>query len=693
MTSTAPRKVIVDIVGDAKGYKKATDDAVKVSTGFAGKMKSLDDRLQAIGKRGGVSGALLGGAGIGVGLGVFGLVERGVSGVVNAMGDAVQAAIEDERATAKLTQTIKANVAAWDGQLDVVNQAIDAGAQLAFTDDDVRDGLNQLIPRTKDLTEAIRLNRLAMDLARAKSMGLEEAATLVGKAFSGQASALRRAGINIKNTKDSTAALAELQRAVSGQATTYANSTEGAMKRLDIQLSEAMESLGYALKPLVASLAGLASSIIPQVVGAIGLFGEAMHNLQRISDPTLAATEDLNYAIIAQSSAFGVSADKVIQYKDAIVSARKEAAAQADLVARMQAQFSESDAYFIQQAKVLGISADEAKNRFLSGQVSRIDAMARSLGMTFSQLLEAAPLLLTAGDSVDTYLKHLAQLSIEMRETGVEAEAVNQTIAEQGLEFVRLFAASQKVGDAGRIVMGAFEGMFSGARRAGAALAPGNPSGPAAAIRRTRTQMLQTMAGFMEPWKTAWREAAAWAKDPFRPAKFQEWVADRVKEATRKAKKAAEDGKPEIARRWRAIAAAMKSPVITAVGEIKTSIAEVIRAMKIVQEVAKRTGTTRMGSTDKVAGRASGGPVRAGTPYVVGEHRAELFVPDQDGTIIPRLGMGGGGGNTFNVNVTVHAGPGANGARVGQEIAGYLEQYARGGGQAHLKRLVTSGSR
>jgi tape measure domain-containing protein len=36
-------------------------------------------------------------------------------------------------------------------------------------------------------------------------------------------------------------------------------------------------------------------------------------------------------------------------------------------------------------------------------------------------------------------------------------------------------------------------------------------------------------------------------------------------------------------------------------------------------------------------GRAHGGPVRAGMPYVVGEHRPELFVPDQNGTIIPRV--------------------------------------------------------
>ena len=37
------------------------------------------------------------------------------------------------------------------------------------------------------------------------------------------------------------------------------------------------------------------------------------------------------------------------------------------------------------------------------------------------------------------------------------------------------------------------------------------------------------------------------------------------------------------------------------------------------------------------AGRAHGGPVSAGTPYIVGENRPELFVPDVPGRIVPRV--------------------------------------------------------
>jgi hypothetical protein len=40
---------------------------------------------------------------------------------------------------------------------------------------------------------------------------------------------------------------------------------------------------------------------------------------------------------------------------------------------------------------------------------------------------------------------------------------------------------------------------------------------------------------------------------------------------------------------------------------------------------------------DRLGHRASGGPVKRGSAYVVGEHRPEVFVPDRDGTIIPSI--------------------------------------------------------
>lgn len=57
-------------------------------------------------------------------------------------------------------------------------------------------------------------------------------------------------------------------------------------------------------------------------------------------------------------------------------------------------------------------------------------------------------------------------------------------------------------------------------------------------------------------------------------------------------------------------------------------------------------------------GKAAGGPVSGGTPYVVGEKGPELFVPGSSGSIVPnhRLSSEGGGGSPVIVNYHIAAG-------------------------------------
>ena len=50
-------------------------------------------------------------------------------------------------------------------------------------------------------------------------------------------------------------------------------------------------------------------------------------------------------------------------------------------------------------------------------------------------------------------------------------------------------------------------------------------------------------------------------------------------------------------------------------------------------------------------GRAHGGPVSSGSPYVVGERGPELFVPGQSGTVVP-----GGGDTVVNIQLVAAGG-------------------------------------
>lgn len=58
-----------------------------------------------------------------------------------------------------------------------------------------------------------------------------------------------------------------------------------------------------------------------------------------------------------------------------------------------------------------------------------------------------------------------------------------------------------------------------------------------------------------------------------------------------------------------------------------------------------------------IGGRASGGPVTAGVPYIVGERGPELIVPKAAGTVIPNFQLGrGGGGVSVVQNISVASG-------------------------------------
>ena len=79
---------------------------------------------------------------------------------------------------------------------------------------------------------------------------------------------------------------------------------------------------------------------------------------------------------------------------------------------------------------------------------------------------------------------------------------------------------------------------------------------------------------------------------------------------------------------------------------------------QITEPLAKTIGTSSFFASIFGGGKASGGPVGAGTAYVVGERGPELFVPNASGSIIPnqRLSSAGGGGTTINVNYNIASG-------------------------------------
>lgn len=216
------------------------------------------------------------GFGLAAGFSVFNAGKQVIGELAGFLTDAAEAAMEDERSLSQLTTTLRNSVPDWERYQGAIDAATERGLALAFADDEVRASLNRLLPYTRDVGEALRLNNIAMDLARAKNMSLEDAAALLGKAYSGQVTALRRAGIAIGNTKDSTEALAKVQEQVMGQADAYAQTTEGSYKTLQLTLDEIVESIGYELLPYIKEFA---TYVRREVIPSIDSWTGSIHNL------------------------------------------------------------------------------------------------------------------------------------------------------------------------------------------------------------------------------------------------------------------------------------------------------------------------------------------------------------------------------------------------------------------------------
>ena len=109
-------------------------------------------------------------------------------------------------------------------------------------------------------------------------------------------------------------------------------------------------------------------------------------------------------------------------------------------------------------------------------------------------------------------------------------------------------------------------------------------------------------------------------------------------------------------------------------GEVIRSLAKDLVRMVFAQTVTTQIAKGITGAILGIPGLAMGGPVSAGSPYVVGERGPELFVPSSSGSIVSnsKMSSGGGGGmGGVTVNYNIAAGVSRS------ELVPILEQERR----------------
>lgn len=266
----------------------------------SGSLTRMRDKFDNLGKSGGFK-ALVQGVGMGAGMSAYNLMLGAVTGVTNAIGDSISAAIAEEASIAKLGTALKANIPNWNGNTDAIEKTLSARMKLGFADDEQRESLALLVAATNDSAKALDLQRTAMDLARLKGISLADASAALIKVEGGQFRLLKSLGIELKDNATQTEALAAVQKAAEGQAAAYAETTGGKLLVAQTQIGEAMEKFGTAILPAVAE--GLTSvsnaldrtsmDLADVATAAANGSQAAQAHLNQMAETTKTATQDM----------------------------------------------------------------------------------------------------------------------------------------------------------------------------------------------------------------------------------------------------------------------------------------------------------------------------------------------------------------------------------------------------------------
>jgi hypothetical protein len=319
-------KAVYELQADSSGVKTGaasaertlTESGGRAGTGFVNSFKESITK-----SHGSLGEGIAQGLGFVSILGAAHLAEEAIKKVGEVIGEAVNAAKAAEVENAKLDASLAANVKGWDGNTTAIEETIKARERLGFTDSAQKDALALLVVHTHDVTKALDAERVAMDLARLKGIDLGTASTLVGKAFDGNVTALKRLGIELPKGVKGMDALAAITKVAGGQADAFSKTTEGAGQAVAAQWEGVMERLGAAIIPVEQGLMTLAADGIPTVLNAVDLLTTAWQNMLDLIDPGGAELRNVNAALRAMAASLGLPTDTLVKFKSAQDEANK----------------------------------------------------------------------------------------------------------------------------------------------------------------------------------------------------------------------------------------------------------------------------------------------------------------------------------------------------------------------------------
>lgn len=228
---------------DVKLVISAEDRATKVLSKVSSSVSSMaGTAFKALGVASAVAGTAL--------------VAFGVS--------SVKAFIDAEKETAKFNAILGTMGAQGEAVKGKLQSLADETLNLGFDNEAAALSLAKFYTSTKSVEEATRLNNIAMDIARAKNIELDQAQKMVNMTLAGSTRELKAMGLEVDENATGIQNLASIEKLYAGQSEAFAQTTAGKIQILSQRFGELQETVGgviaEALTPLLDKLVEFSKS-------------------------------------------------------------------------------------------------------------------------------------------------------------------------------------------------------------------------------------------------------------------------------------------------------------------------------------------------------------------------------------------------------------------------------------------------
>jgi hypothetical protein len=235
-------------------------------------VKGAEAEVQGFGDKVGKFGKMAGAA-----FAVAGAAALAYAGVLLKQG--VESAIADEAAQAKLALTLQNVTGATDAQIAAVeSQILQTSLLTGLTDDQLRPSFERFVRATKDSDQALKLQKVAIDVAAGSGKSLEAVTNAMARAAEGNTTALGKLGVGLTAAQLKTMSMDEVTTALAttfgGQAAAKADTFAGKLEILKNAFNEGKETVGsFVLDAITPMINTIVNTVIPAVSEFINSVG------------------------------------------------------------------------------------------------------------------------------------------------------------------------------------------------------------------------------------------------------------------------------------------------------------------------------------------------------------------------------------------------------------------------------------